>query len=152
MGKSQAPQTTNPALLQCTLNRVSRGRDKRCAEPLSAPAGGGLHPPFRGHNALIWINLDTVGLRCTQARPATGLDDSRWDAHGGRLVEGNTTMAIFDIAGRLRASTLAGAAVLLAAALPFAGEAAAQGAVRSVHGDWQIRCETQIGRAHVCTP
>ena len=54
-------------------------------------------------------------------------------------------MAIFDVARRLRASVLAGAAVLLAAALPFAGEAAAQGAVRSVHGDWQIRCETPPG-------
>jgi hypothetical protein len=28
--------------------------------------------PSRSHNALIWINLDTVGSRCTQARPATG--------------------------------------------------------------------------------
>ena len=45
-------------------------------------------------------------------------------------------MGIFDVARRLRASAFAGAAVLLAAALPFAGEAAAQGAVRSVHGDW----------------
>jgi invasion protein IalB len=55
-------------------------------------------------------------------------------------------MAIFDVARRLRASALAGAAVLLAGALPpFAGEAAAQGAVRSVHGDWQIRCETPPG-------
>jgi invasion protein IalB len=54
-------------------------------------------------------------------------------------------MAIFDVARRLRASVLAGAAVLLAATLPFAGEAAAQGAVRSVHGDWQIRCETVPG-------
>ncbi len=54
-------------------------------------------------------------------------------------------MAIFDVARRLRVSVLAGAAVLLAATLPFAGEAAAQGAVRSVHGDWQIRCETVPG-------
>jgi invasion protein IalB len=54
-------------------------------------------------------------------------------------------MAIFDVARRLRASALVGAAVLLAATLPFAGEAAAQGAVRSVHGDWQIRCETVPG-------
>jgi invasion protein IalB len=54
-------------------------------------------------------------------------------------------MAIFDVARRLRASALIGAAVLLAATLPFAGEAAAQGAVRSVHGDWQIRCETVPG-------
>ena len=54
-------------------------------------------------------------------------------------------MGTFDVARRLRASAFAGAAVLLAAALPFAGEAAAQGAVRSVHGDWQIRCDTPPG-------
>jgi invasion protein IalB len=56
-------------------------------------------------------------------------------------------MAIFDIARRKRlmAAALASAAVLLAAALPLAGQAAAQGAVRSVHGDWQIRCETPPG-------
>ena len=67
-------------------------------------------------------------------------------------------MAIFDVARRLRACALAGAAVLVAATLPFAGaavlvaatlpfagQAAAQGAVRSVHGDWQIRCETPPG-------
>ena len=54
-------------------------------------------------------------------------------------------MAIFDVARRLRACALAGAAVLVATTPPFAGQAAAQGAVRSVHGDWQIRCETPPG-------
>jgi invasion protein IalB len=56
-------------------------------------------------------------------------------------------MAIIDVARRTRplGSTLAGLAVLLAAATMFAGHAAAQGAVRSVHGDWQIRCETPPG-------
>src|ERR1700693_5308551 len=45
---------------------------------------------------------------------------------------------------RLRCSGLA--AVLLVAALAAWGSAAcAQGAVKSVHGDWQIRCETPPG-------
>ena len=35
-------------------------------------------------------------------------------------------------------------AALLALAVP-AGTAHAQGAVRSVHGDWQIRCDTPPG-------
>lgn len=41
-----------------------------------------------------------------------------------------------------------GAALVLAAAFAFAlpaGQVAAQGAVRSVHGDWQIRCDTPPG-------
>ncbi len=56
-------------------------------------------------------------------------------------------MAIFDVARRQRrtASALAGAAALLAAATVGSGQAGAQGAVRSVHGDWQIRCETPPG-------
>ncbi len=38
-----------------------------------------------------------------------------------------------------------GFAAGLAALVGFAGQAAAQGAVRSVHGDWQIRCDTPPG-------
>lgn len=41
-----------------------------------------------------------------------------------------------------------GAALVLAAAFAFAlpaGQVTAQGAVRSVHGDWQIRCDTPPG-------
>jgi invasion protein IalB len=56
-------------------------------------------------------------------------------------------MAIFDVGRRMRpmAPALAGAAILLAAATAYCGHAAAQGAVRSVHGDWQIRCDTPPG-------
>jgi invasion protein IalB len=65
----------------------------------------------------------------------------------GRLVRGKMMMAILDVAWRKRpfASALAGLAALIAATTLFSGEAAAQGAVRSVHGDWQIRCETPPG-------
>jgi invasion protein IalB len=37
------------------------------------------------------------------------------------------------------------AAIAVAAVLAGAGPAAAQGVVRSVHGDWQIRCDTLPG-------
>jgi len=36
-------------------------------------------------------------------------------------------------------------AALLALALGFSGSAVAQGVVKSVHGDWQIRCDTPPG-------
>ncbi|MGB6539425.1 MAG: invasion associated locus B family protein [Xanthobacteraceae bacterium] len=42
------------------------------------------------------------------------------------------------------AAALAAGAILLAVSV-LSGEAAAQGAVRSVHGDWQIRCDTPPG-------
>jgi invasion protein IalB len=60
-------------------------------------------------------------------------------------------MAICDLGRRLRAlaqpvaSALAGGAILLAGATAGGGQAVAQGVVRSVSGDWQIRCETPPG-------
>ena len=68
---------------------------------------------------------------------ATGQDDCQDDCQG-------------DLAGRgcrlgVRPA-LRLAAILALALAPFAiGAAHAQGAVRSVHGDWQIRCDTPPG-------
>ena len=42
-------------------------------------------------------------------------------------------------------SALGAAALALAAVSAFGTDARAQGAVRSVHGDWQIRCDTPPG-------
>jgi invasion protein IalB len=57
------------------------------------------------------------------------------------------TMGIFAAGWMLRplASALGAAALALVAVSTFGGEAYAQGAVRSVHGDWQIRCDTPPG-------
>jgi invasion protein IalB len=56
-------------------------------------------------------------------------------------------MGIIEVGRLLRpmASALGAAAVVLAAVSALDTEAAAQGAVRSVHGDWQIRCDTPPG-------
>jgi len=55
-------------------------------------------------------------------------------------------MAKFDVGRRLRPMVPAlAAAVALAAVTAWCGQAAAQGAVKSVHGDWQIRCDTPPG-------
>jgi invasion protein IalB len=63
------------------------------------------------------------------------------------MVKGSTIMAIFDAAAprRRMALALAAGAVLSAALSASSGAALAQGAVRSVHGDWQIRCDTPPG-------
>lgn len=45
----------------------------------------------------------------------------------------------------LLASAAAAAAMMLAVLVSGSGTAAAQGVVRSVYGDWQIRCETPPG-------
>jgi invasion protein IalB len=56
-------------------------------------------------------------------------------------------MAILDCRRLLRpmAWTICAAAMMLAALCASGGPAAAQGAVRSVHGEWQIRCDTPPG-------
>ena len=56
-------------------------------------------------------------------------------------------MATFNVGQMLRpmVSALGGAVIMLAAVAASGGTAAAQGAVRSVHGDWQIRCDTPPG-------
>jgi invasion protein IalB len=60
-------------------------------------------------------------------------------------------MAICDLGRRLWALirpiawALAGSAILLAVATAGSGGAVAQGVVRGVFGDWQIRCETPPG-------
>jgi invasion protein IalB len=60
-------------------------------------------------------------------------------------------MAMRDLGRRLPvlvrpiASVLVGGAILFALGTVVGGEAAAQGVVRSVSGDWQIRCETPPG-------
>jgi invasion protein IalB len=56
-------------------------------------------------------------------------------------------MGIFAVGRMLRpfASALSAVTLVLAAVSTVGGEARAQGAVRSVHGDWQIRCDTPPG-------
>ncbi|HEY2532675.1 MAG TPA: invasion associated locus B family protein [Xanthobacteraceae bacterium] len=54
-------------------------------------------------------------------------------------------MAILGVGRRPKVLALVGAAVLLVTAAAWQDEAAAQGAVRSVYGDWQIRCDTPPG-------
>jgi len=56
-------------------------------------------------------------------------------------------MVIFDGRRVLRAtaSAIGAAAMLVAGVAAGGGTAVAQGAVRSVHGDWQIRCDTPPG-------
>src|ERR1700681_3700470 len=93
-----------------------------------------------------------------QARQARGRLAPRFESPGRRRRSGNGTMVVpgqdnlartaataFAAAlTRLRRAALAGG-LLAAAAPPWGSAAGAQGAVKSVHGDWQIRCETPPG-------
>ena len=63
-------------------------------------------------------------------------------------------MVIFDRRSRIRpwaaaplglAGAVLGAAVFMTAAMTWSNPTLAQGAVKSVHGDWQIRCDTPPG-------
>jgi invasion protein IalB len=68
---------------------------------------------------------------------------SRAAGRGSRLLGGNPGLG-----GRLALRTLASGfflTVFLGSFLGLTASASAQGAVRSVHGDWQIRCDTPPG-------
>ncbi len=56
-------------------------------------------------------------------------------------------MAFCNVGRTLRpmATALGGAVIAMALLAAGAGDAFAQGAVRAVHGDWQIRCDTPPG-------
>ena len=62
----------------------------------------------------------------------------------GQHHAAGAAVSVFAMAARLRGASLAACAV--AAAVAASGTAAfSRGAVRSVHGDWQVRCETPPG-------
>jgi invasion protein IalB len=88
------------------------------------------------------------------ARRSAGAGDSRPVSPSGAACsagQGNAIMAVFDGGWRLRplAFVFAGAAISVLAVMVVmtasAERAFAQGAVKSVHGDWQIRCDTPPG-------
>lgn len=62
----------------------------------------------------------------------------------GRLLQPGVRSKLQAVV-RAMAAAAVGTAVLLAAVTAGSGSAAAQGVVRSVYGDWQIRCETPPG-------
>src|SRR5262249_9149823 len=65
---------------------------------------------------------------------------------GRRRVQGTKIMAALRRTPACRsASGLAGALALLAATFALPGAGHAQGVVKSVFGDWQIRCDTPPG-------
>src|SRR6478609_7697479 len=67
---------------------------------------------------------------------------------GGRALDGKgLIMGIFGLGGRALSGATRRKAILLGALLTLAatGHALAQGAVKSVHRDWQIRCDTPPG-------
>jgi invasion protein IalB len=67
---------------------------------------------------------------------------------GGRALDGKgLIMGIFELGGRALSGATRRKAILLGALLTLVatGHALAQGAVKSVHRDWQIRCDTPPG-------
>jgi invasion protein IalB len=88
-----------------------------------------------------------------QAQPSKGSqagDSCRKTRRPAQAGLKETIMRPFHAGGSLRSiAAMLGATVLLALGatvlLGVGGEALAQGAVRSVHGDWQIRCDTPPG-------
>src|SRR6476620_8337829 len=78
----------------------------------------------------------------------SGRDSPASGYQGGRALDGKgLIMVIFELGGRAWSGATRRKAILLGALLTLAatGHALAQGAVKSVHRDWQIRCDTPPG-------
>ena len=78
-------------------------------------------------------------LRFVHLGPYLRLDSEVWNGMMGKFG-GQLLRAI-----EPRAPQFAFVAAILTALLGFCGDAYAQGTVKSVHGDWQIRCDTPPG-------
>src|SRR5215471_15416561 len=97
--------------------------------------------PFLGHNAVL-LMLDTY------LRPWTeGLDSARSGLSGAHAGFEAEIMGSFSpgMLFRTMRSLLAATAIMLAVPASTAEQARAQGAVKSVHNDWQVRCDTPPG-------
>jgi invasion protein IalB len=123
---------------------------RRRAVPMSFP-----QPQWLDLDPILTAKAHHVGRLARRSAGAKPIRESRPAAprgarHSG-VWSGETVMTIFDVRRMLRpmASALGGAAVFVAGFVAclaaLTGPAAAQGAVRSVHGDWQIRCDTPPG-------
>jgi invasion protein IalB len=93
-------------------------------------------------------------VRLERINPKSTLETCRFDSEGRRgLWRGDERRSGTEGQGRLHAAhrmrsvalALATCLIVLSSLLAVEPQAFAQGAVRSVHGDWQIRCETPPG-------
>jgi invasion protein IalB len=87
--------------------------------------------------------LDTKGRFCTSGRGAAAGRDSLANFAGGSRPGGRSTMP--HVRGGAPRSAVIACLAIAACLLGSTVTARAQGAIRSVHGDWQIRCETPPG-------
>jgi invasion protein IalB len=109
-------------------------------------AGKALLTPSFGHNALLYESLTRRLHHGAQAGPSA--DQCEAEPGAARLgTVGGTGMLSFARGMPARAAApLLVAVIIVLATLGFcANQAAAQGAVKSVHNDWQVRCDTPPG-------
>jgi invasion protein IalB len=72
-------------------------------------------------------------------------DSRAGNSFGDSLIPKDGAMRQFSLDWRAAIPALAAATILLASLIYPSATVIAQGAVRSVHGDWQIRCDTPPG-------
>jgi invasion protein IalB len=145
MGESQPVKPQIGLCCNALLTRKWPPGQGLCMTVVRGVAGP-LWRPSGGHNALFWINLTLRKHAVGRLARRSGLV-IRGGTLAGAARQGNKIMATLANVRRTRrlAPALAGVAALFAALAMLTGQASAQGAVRSVHGDWQIRCETPPG-------
>src|SRR5215208_2176318 len=102
--------------------------------------------PYLGHNALFYESLTQPAHHGVESVPLTRRNSRASAAVGGvRQFETTMNSSLLDHCMRGARPMSVAATLALAPLVGSIGHAAAQGAVRSVHNNWQVRCDTPPG-------
>jgi len=102
--------------------------------------------PYLGHNALFYESLTQPAHHGVESVPLSRRNPRASAAVGGfRQFETTMNSSLLDRCMRAARPMSVAATLALAPLVGSIGQAAAQGAVRSVHNDWQVRCDTPPG-------
>src|SRR5947209_5510150 len=130
-------------------NAPRHGPVRQSAGCPARPRSRWLYPPHLGHNGVFKRPLTGPPGHGPQRGLARGLSGvirrTVWRWGGFRQVEATMGSIGPDLLRRAAMPVVAAAALTFSALAGMPDHAAAQGAVRSVHDDWQIRCDTPPG-------
>src|SRR5262245_66190674 len=116
------------------ISHAAKGR------PIARPTA--VVRPFLGHNALFYSCLTRSSDHGRRGSIRLGRDSGAQAAFEAEIMGSFSPEMLF----RTMKSLLAATAMALVLSAGTAERATAQGAVKSVHDDWQVRCDATADR------
>src|SRR6185437_10023311 len=100
---------------------------------------------LQGAVIAVSVRVRPVGIACIRLPPEIVLRQLPANVRGSTRMGRSTHQVRRDFGRWLYSDRWLGSLLAVALLFGLTGAANAQGAVRSVHGDWQIRCDTPPG-------